>query len=370
MTKGPPPFRAEHVGSLLRPAALTGAYRAHSRGELDEAAFAEVTDRAVRDVVAMQEQVGLRLVTDGEFRRGSYWGHFIGPVEGLTVKEALFDFHDDAGHQQAFMAPHVQAPVRRTRGISTEEYRFVRQAATRALPKVTLPSPPTFHFWRGREGLGAGTYADAPAFFDDLAAVYRAEIAALAALGARYMTFDEVPLAMLCDPRLRARISAVGDDAEALTRVYINAVNAALTPRPAGVTFGMHLCRGNFKGQHLSEGGYEPVAERLFNEIEVDAFFLEYDTPRAGDFAPLRFVPPAKRIVLGLVSSKTPQLEPQDELCRRIDEAARFVPLERLSISPQCGFASAVSGNPVTADDQKGKLELVVKAALQGWGGA
>jgi len=364
-----PPFRAEHVGSLLRPASLARAFRDHNAAKIDDKAFVEAQDAAIRDVVALQEAAGLKLVTDGEFRRGSYWGHFIGPVEGLTVKPAAFSFHDEAGAEQAFIAPHVAGPVSRTQGISTGEFQFLKSVA-KATPKVTLPSPPTFHFWRGKQGIEASAYADAEAFFDDFAAVYRQEIAALAALGATYMTLDEVPLVMLCDEAIRAQVSDWGEDSDRLIDLYITAINKAVAERPAGVTIGMHLCRGNFKGKFLSEGGYEPVADRLFNEIDVDAFFLEYDTTRAGDFAPLRFVPEAKHVVLGLVSSKNPVLEDIDALCRRIDEAASVMALDRLAVSPQCGFASAVSGNPITVDDEKRKLALVVETAIRMWGEA
>ena len=364
-----PPFRAEHVGSLLRPAALSRAFRDHKAAKIGDQAFSAAQDAAIRDVVALQEAAGLKLVTDGEFRRGSYWGHFIGPVEGLTVKPAAFSFHDEAGAEQAFIAPHVSGRVSRAQGISTGEFQFLK-AVAKATPKVTMPSPPTFHFWRGSQGIEATAYGDAAAFFDDFAGVYAQEIAALAALGATYLTLDEVPLVMLCDDAIRSRVTAWGEDSDRLIDLYIKAINDAVAERPAGVTIGMHLCRGNFKGKFLSAGGYEPIAERLFNEINVDAFFLEYDTPRAGDFAPLRFVPEPKHVVLGLISSKNPELEDIDALCRRIDGAAAVMALDRLAISPQCGFASAVSGNPITIDDQKRKLALVVETAIRMWGEA
>ncbi len=364
-----PPFRAEHVGSLLRPKELTQAFRAHSEGSLDQAGFTEIQDRAIRDVVALQEEAGLRLVTDGEFRRPSYWAHFVNRVDGLTIRQARFRFRDDHGDETDFTAPHVEAKVRRTRGISTDEFAFLDKVAT-AMPKITLPSPSTMHFWRGAEGIDPGAYGDAEAYFDDLAAVYQTEITALADMGARYLQIDEVPLAMLCDTEVRNRLATSGEDPDELTDAYVRLTNQALAGRPDSVTVGMHLCRGNFKGRYLSEGGYEAVAERLFNDINVDAFFLEYDTPRAGDFAPLRQVPADKSVVLGLVSSKLPELEPVDQLRARIDEAARFIDLERLGLSPQCGFASTVAGNPVTIDDQKAKLSLVVETANLVWGEA
>ncbi len=361
-----PLFRAEHIGSLLRPAALTAAFRAHNAGELSDTAFREAQDSGIRDAVALQQAVGLRVVTDGEFRRGSYWGHFIGPVDGLTTREAAYKFRDDHGHEQAFIAPHVAGKVRRGRGISTGEFAFLKSVA-RATPKVTLPSPPTFHFWRGRDGIDPTAYDGARQFFADFALVYRQEIAELAALGATYVQLDEVPLAMLCDPQVRDSLRRRGEDPETLVGLYVDAINQAVAGRPAGVTVGLHLCRGNFKGKYLSEGGYEPVAERLFNEIDVDVFFLEYDSARAGDFAPLRFVPAEKSAILGLVSSKSPELETVDDLVRRIGDAGQYIDVGRLGISPQCGFASAVSGNPITMEVEKNKLRLVVETAARVW---
>ena len=363
------PCRAEHVGSLLRPKELTTAFRAHGAGTLDDDAFREIQDRAIRDVVRLQQEAGLRMVTDGEFRRGSYWGHFIGPVAGLTVRDAVFSFRDDQGVEQAFIAPHVAGKVRRTRPISNAEFRFLADCST-VTPKITLPSPPTFHFWRGGAAIDPDAYENANAFFDDFAKIYQQEIKELHELGARYIQIDEVPLAMLCDDGVRAKVAAWGDDPDRLMDLYIGAINQAVAGRPAGMTVAMHICRGNFKGKYLSEGGYEPVAERLFQGIQVDAFFLEYDTPRAGDFAPLRFVPAPKRVVLGLVSSKRPALEDGDDLVRRIEAAARVIDGDRLSLSPQCGFASAVSGNPVTLDDERAKLDLIVRTAIRVWGQA
>jgi 5-methyltetrahydropteroyltriglutamate--homocysteine methyltransferase len=362
-----PPFRAEHVGSLLRPPALREAYRRHGAGEIDDAEFHAAQDAAIREAVEMQESVGLKVVTDGEFRRGSYWGHLIGPVAGLSIGEAVYKFHDDDGHEQTFLAPHVHGKVSRTESFSGAEFDFLK-SATRVTPKTTMPSLPTFHFWRGNQGIDAAAYPDAAAFFEDFAEVFRQEIADLAARGATYIQMDEVPLAMLCDPEIRARVSAQGADPEALIDLYIKAINDAVGDRPAGMACGLHLCRGNHKGQHLSKGGYEPVAEKLFNEIKVDAFFLEYDTARAGDFSPLRLVPHDKHVVLGLVSTKAPELESPDELASRIDEAAKYLPLDNLALSPQCGFASSVAGNPVTIDIEKQKLGIIAETATKVWG--
>ncbi len=362
-----PPFRAEHVGSLLRPKELTTAFRQHNAGEIDDDAFTAIQDKAIADVVKQQQDAGLGVVTDGEFRRGSYWGHVIGPVSGLSVREAEFKFHDDRGHEQSFIAAQVEGKVRRERGFSTHEFAYLKSIAT-STAKLTMPSLPTFHFYRPLGGIDSSAYASPREFFHDFAEVFRQEIAELADLGATYIQMDEVPLAMLCDPDIRQQVRLGGADPEELIAVYIDAINDAVGNRPAGMRCGLHLCRGNFKGKHLSQGGYEPVAERLFNDLSVDAFFLEYDTDRAGDFTPLRLMPEDKHVVLGIVSSKLAALESVDSLARRIDEAAKFVPLERLSLSPQCGFASAVSGNPITQDVQQAKLSRIVETAMAVWG--
>jgi 5-methyltetrahydropteroyltriglutamate--homocysteine methyltransferase len=363
-----PRFRAEHVGSLLRPRKLTQAFRAFHAGVLPPDRYRDVQDDCIRDAVALQERVGLQVVTDGEFRRGSYWGHFVDALDGMATEPALFDFHDETGAVQPFIAPHVAGKLSRNGGISTGEFAFLKSAVTVATPKVTLPSPPTMHFWRGQAGIAPGAYESAEALFADLARIFRDELTDLAKLGCSYVQIDEVPLAMLCDPEVRAVVARRGDDPAALVGLYIAAINAAVAARPAGMTVGLHMCRGNFKGKWLAEGGYDDIAERAFAELDVDLLFLEYDSPRAGDFAPLRFVPASKAVVLGLVCSKTPVLEDADALRRRIDDASRFVPLERLAISPQCGFASAVSGNPLSEADEIRKLELVVEVARSVWG--
>lgn len=364
-----PPFRADHVGSLLRPKALTAAFRCHRAGGIGDAELVAAQDAAIRDAVALQEGAGLRSITDGEFRRASYWARFVERVDGLEVREALFTFHDDCGDELAFTAPHVAGKVRRTRPIAADEYEFLRKT-TRETPKITLPSPPTMHFWRLDQGIDPAAYASAEALFVDLAAVYAGEIAHLGSLGATYVQLDDVPFAMLCDPGIRARVTAAGFDPDTLIDAYVQLFQGALADRPGGVTAAIHLCRGNFKTHFLSAGGYDAVAEKLFNDIPADAFFLEYDTPRAGDFAPLRFVPEDRTVVLGLVSSKTATLEQEDDLLARIDAATKYISLDQLAISPQCGFASTVSGNPVTVDDERAKLELLVRVAQRVWGGS
>ena len=364
-----PPFRADHVGSLLRPPKLKQAFREHRDHALGDEEFRRVQDEAIRDVVALQEGAGLHSITDGEFRRASYWAHFVEAVDGLEVKEALFDFRDEAGERMAFTAPHVCGKVRRTGPISTEELRFLA-SVTRETPKITMPSPSTMNFWRGPQGVDPGIYDSADELMVDLARVYREEIAELARFGATYLQMDEVALAMLCDPEVQAAVAARGQDPGDLVDRYVGVVNRALENRPAGVTVAMHVCRGNYKGKWLASGGYEAVAERLFGGANVDAFFLEFDSERAGDFAPLRFVGKDKRVVLGLVSSKTAALEDVDHLKRRIDAATKYVPLERLGLSPQCGFASTVAGNPVSEDDERRKLAHIVEVARQVWGEA
>ncbi len=368
-TAATPPFRADHIGSLLRPKELTQAFRDRNAGRIGAAEFGAIQDKAIREIVAWQEKLGLKVVTDGEFRRASYWGHWIDAIDGLTVAEAQFKFRDETGTEQAFICAACDGKLKKTGPISTEEFKFLKSIAT-AEPKITMPGPSTFHFWRGKKGLVGSPYKTAEAFFADLTAIYRQEIADLAALGCRYVQLDEVALIMLGDPEIRAKLVALGEDPDAMTALYIQAINDAVRGRPAGVTTALHICRGNYKGRWMSEGGYETIAARVFREVDVDAFCLEYDSPRAGDFAPLAEVPKGKKVVLGLVSSKVPTLESADGLVKRIEEAARFVPKEHLCLSPQCGFASTVAGNPVTADDEQKKLALIVDVAKKVWGSA
>lgn len=361
--------RAHHVGSLLRPARLREAFRQRRAGTIGDEEFTRAQDDAIREAVALQEAVGLRLVTDGEFRRASYWSHVVDAVDGLEVREALFEFTDAAGDRLAFNAPHVGGRLRRRRPISGAEFRFLAEVVT-ATPKVTMPAPSTVHFWRGPAGIEPEAYGSLEEVFADVATIYREEITELARLGATHVQLDEVAVAMLCDADVRAAVAARGDDADGLVAHYIDAVNDAGRDRPAGVTLTMHLCRGNYKGHWLAAGGYEPVAERLFAGTGVDVLLLEFDSPRAGDFTPLRHVPADKQVVLGLVSSKTPALESKDDLLRSIEAAARHVRLDRLGLSPQCGFASTAAGNPLTEDDQRRKLALVVEVADEVWGSA
>jgi len=349
-----PPFRADHIGSLLRPKKLREAFRNLSGDELRA-----VQDECIREVVKLQKDCGLEVVTDGEFRRISYWEKFVRLTRGLEVRDAVFTFHDAEGHESKFTAPYVSGKIARAEPITLDELGFGNT-------KVTMPAPSTMHFYRFTDWGSA--YRDPDAFFADLGKVYQAEIADLARAGCRYVQLDEVAVAILCDPAARGKVKAAGEDPDRLVDLYIGAINQAVKGRPAGMTVGVHVCRGNYKGMYLSEGGYDSVAEKFFARTEVDHFLLEFDTPRAGGFAPLRFVPKGKGVVLGLVSSKTPQLESMNVLKKRADEAARYVDSKNLAISPQCGFASTMGGNPVTEAHERAKLRLCVDAASAIWG--
>src|SRR6516162_1227578 len=350
---GRPPFRADHVGSLLRPQALRRAFRRHAGNEIVDDEFARIQDDCIRAAVRMQEEIGLEVATDGEFRRGSYWGRFVERTEGLEVRPALLKFRDDHGREVDFTAPYARAAIRRTHPLALDEFVFLR-ATTSVTAKITLPAPSTMHFLR---------FSD----FADLAGVFQQEIADLAGAGCRYLQIDEIAIALLSDRSIRDKVASSGGDPDALIECYIDAINGAIAACPGDVVVGIHMCRGNFRGRYLADGGYESVAERFFARADANHFLLEYDTPRAGDFAPLRFVPKGKGVVLGLISSKTPVLESLDSLQRRADEAAKYIGLERLAISPQCGFASSAAGNPLSEADERAKLRLVVDAARAIW---
>jgi len=363
---GHPPFRADHVGSLLRPPVLRQAFRDHHAGKIGDKAFAAIQDQCIRDVVRMQEEVGLRVVTDGEFRRGSYWSRFVERIDGCVIKQAVFNFRDDHGHEVAFTAPYAERKLERRQPLALDEFEFLR-GITKATAKITLPAPSTMHFYRCTDFADKAVYPDPESFFADLTRIFREEIAGLVAAGCRYIQLDEVAVALLCDPAIREKVEAAGETPDRLVDLYIKSINAVVAGAPADVTFGVHMCRGNFKGHYLAAGGYESVAERFFTQTRVNHFLLEYDTERAGDFAPLRFVKD-KGVVLGLVSSKVPALESLDALKRRTEEASRYIDIDRLAISPQCGFASTVAGNPVTEADERAKLALVANAARMIWG--
>jgi 5-methyltetrahydropteroyltriglutamate--homocysteine methyltransferase len=365
-----PPFRADHVGSFLRPPALKEARAKRDEGALPADALRAIEDEHIRAVVQRQEQVGLSAATDGEFRRLYFHVDFLEQLDGVSVTYGDFfaTFHKADGTEVGFKPPtmHVEGPVRHSRPIQGADFDFLA-ATTRRLPKVSIPAPSMLHFRGGRDAISREVYPDLEPFFEDLAAAYRAEVADLAARGCRYLQMDDTNLAYLCDPAIRARTAERGDDPDELTRLYVRLVNDAFRDRPADMTAAIHLCRGNFKSAWVSEGGYEPVAEILFNEMDVDAFFLEYDDERSGDFAPLRFMPPGKRVVLGLMSSKRAEVEPADDVKRRIDEASAYVPLDQCALSHQCGFSSTAHGNELTEDDQWRKLARAVEVASDVW---
>jgi methionine synthase II (cobalamin-independent) len=365
-SKGRPPFRADHVGSLLRPAVLRHAFRKHAAGEVSNAEFIGLQDQCIRDVVALQEQVGLQAVTDGEFRRGSYWGRFVERTKGFEIRPASFKFRDDGGHEVEFTAPYAKERIERLQPLALDEFMFLR-GITRATGKITLPAPSTMHFYRCNDFADRKIYSEVNAFFDDLSQVFQREIDELAQAGCRYIQLDEVAVALLCDPAIRDQVKQSGSDPDTLVDLYVKSINDAVARCPSDVAIGVHMCRGNFKGHYLGAGGYESVAERFFANTNVSHFLLEYDTQRAGDFAPLRFVPKSKGVVLGLVSTKTPALEILSDLKRRAEDAARYIELDRLAISPQCGFASTVAGNPLSETDERAKLALVVEAARTIW---
>jgi 5-methyltetrahydropteroyltriglutamate--homocysteine methyltransferase len=366
-----PPFRADHVGSLLRPPALLAARDDHAAGRIDAAELRAAEDAAIADVVALQRDVGLRTATDGEFRRASWHMDFIYRLQGieradeqLTVRfetdEGAIDFHPTA--------PQVTGKVGLGETIFADDFRALAGMVDGATPKLTIPSPSMVHYGAGRARIDPAVYPQLAGFYDDLSAAYREEIARLGELGCRYLQLDDTSLAYLNDPRQREFIAGLGGDPERQHETYIATLNAALDGRPEGMTVSTHLCRGNFRSAWRAEGGYDYVAEALFGELNVDAYFLEFDDERSGGFEPLRFVPPGKLVVLGLVTTKRPQLESKDDLKRRIEEAARFIDVDQLCLSPQCGFSSTVDGNALTLDDEIAKLALVVETAGEVWG--
>jgi 5-methyltetrahydropteroyltriglutamate--homocysteine methyltransferase len=364
-----PPFRADHVGSFLRPQALLEARERARDGTISNQQLHDAEDTAIRDIVRFQEDIGLQGITDGEFRRTYFHVDFLEQLAGIETKGGIaVSFHSKRGNVD-FSPPvmRVTDRVRHVRAIQVADFQFL-QSITQRTPKVTIPSPTMLHFRGGREAISRAAYPDLDLFFADVAAAYRAEIRALADAGCRYLQLDDTNLAYLCDAKMREGARQRGDDPDALPRRYAALINAAIDDRPDGMTICVHLCRGNFKSAWVAEGGYEPVAEVLFNELKVDGYFLEYDDARSGDFAPLRFVPKGKTVVLGLVTTKLGELETKDALKRKIDEAATRVPLDQLCLSPQCGFSSTVHGNDIARDAQAAKVRLVVETAREVWG--
>jgi 5-methyltetrahydropteroyltriglutamate--homocysteine methyltransferase len=362
-----PPFRAEVIGSLLRPRRLKEAARALQQGSIDRAAFDAVLETEIAGVITRQEDIGLPVVTDGELARSSWFGFFFEGLDGFRLGPSHFKFKDADACAFEWPTCVAEAPIRRRAPIVVGEFDRANARTRRAVLKATMPAPSAFHFFRLSGSVDAAAYPDIAAYLEDLVAVFRAELAELAHAGCRYVQFDEVPIAMLCDPDVRRQAVAEGADPAALLGTYLDLLRRIADGRPAGMTLGLHLCRGNFRGRWMAAGGYDAVAERLFNEAPVDVFFLEYDSDRAGDFTPLRFVPRGKRVVLGLLSSKTAALEDQDALLRRIGEAGRVIDVDQLGLSTQCGFASVAGGNVLGEDEQWAKLALVVDTAVRVW---
>lgn len=367
-----PPFRADHVGSLLRPPALLAARAQAAAGELAPEALREIEDNAIRDVVRAQRDVGLRTATDGEFRRTSWHMDFIYSLGGVRASDGRItvQFRNAEGELEFDTAALViDGQVSLPETIFAEDFRYLTSVAGPGMtPKLTIPSPSMVHYRGGRAAIDPAVYPDEEQFWADLSAAYAAQVAGVAALGCRYLQLDDTSLAYLNDPAQRQMLAERGDDAEHQHLRYIRQINAALAGRPSELRVTTHMCRGNFRSSWAAEGGYDFVAEALFNELNVDGFFLEYDDERSGSFAPLRFVPPGKQVVLGLVTTKSGALESKDYLKRRIDEAARYVPLEQLCLSPQCGFSSTVEGNLLSYEQQMAKLALIVEVAQEVWG--
>lgn len=370
MSKLNPPFRADHVGSLLRPPDVLAARKQCAEGKLSRAELRAIEDKHIAHAVKMQESVGLKAITDGEYRRAFFHLDFLEQLEGVTVSGAIAA-NSDAQEKVHFTPPKlsVTGKLRHVRNIQVDDFNYLKSQVSQT-PKVSIPSPTMVHFRGGRAAIDIHAYPDMDEFFEDLAQCYRDEIAALYAAGCRYIQMDDTNMAYLCDPMMRQGAIDRGDDPNTLPRTYAALINAVIDNRPADLTIGVHLCRGNFRSQWFAAGGYEPVAEVLFNELNVDAYFLEYDDERSGDFAPLRFVPNNKTVVLGIITSKFPQLENAEFLRRRIDEAAKYMPLQNMCVSPQCGFSSTEHGNDVSMDDQWRKLELVVNTAQAIWSDA
>jgi 5-methyltetrahydropteroyltriglutamate--homocysteine methyltransferase len=369
-----PPFRADHVGSLLRPPAVLQARKDFAAGKIDEVGLRSVEDEAIRDVVRMQRQVGLRSATDGEFRRQSWHMDFIYQLGGVrqvqdeTIKVA---FHNDTrDYEWAPPSAHVVAPLTLPKTIFGEAFTYLRDTVPDATPKLTIPSPSMVHYRGGRSTIDESVYPDLDAFWADLTSAYAEEVRRLYDLGCRYLQLDDTSLAYMNDPEQRRHVAEIGGDPERQHEHYIANINRALANRPADLAITTHMCRGNNQSMWAAEGGYEFVADALFNQLEVDGFFCEWDDERSGGFEPLRFVPKGKRVVLGLVTTKRGQLESKDELKRRIEQASRFVDVDQLCLSPQCGFSSTEEGNDLSQDEQWAKLRLIVETAQEVWGDA
>jgi methionine synthase II (cobalamin-independent) len=367
-----PPFRADHVGSLLRPARLLEARGDFAAGRIDAEALRAVEDDAIREVVRKQEETGLRSASDGEFRRASWHMDFIYELDGIT-KEAghiAVKFHNEEGDIEFTPAAlHVDGKLGVSKTIFGDAFEFLQQTVTKNVPKLTIPSPSMVHYRGGRAAIDESVYPDLDSFWADLVVAYREEVRRLGELGCTYLQFDDTSLAYMNDPHQRDYIASIGGDPERQHVEYIHHINEALAERPDGMSVTTHMCRGNFRSAWAAEGSYDFVAEALLNELEVDGFFMEWDDERSGGFEPLRFLPKGeKQVVVGLVTTKRGQLESKDDLKRRLDEAAKYAPIEQLCLSPQCGFSSTVEGNLLTEEEQWAKLRLIVDVAQEVWG--
>ena len=366
-----PPFRADQVGSLLRTSAVKENRLRWKKGEISADELRAIEDAAIADTVRKLESIGMRSITDGEFRRDYFHLDFLKELAGVTVTGGIDANPNAKAAEDGFTPPKlsVTGKLKHIRDIQVADFNYLKSVVTQT-PKVSIPSPTMVHFRGGRKSIDIDSYPDMDEFFHDLATAYREEIDHLYQAGLRYLQLDDTNLAYLCDPKMRAAAAERGEDPNELPRTYASLINSVIDGRPDDLTVGIHLCRGNYRSTWFAEGGYEPVAEILFNSINVDAYFLEYDDERSGDFAPLRFVPDNKMVVLGIISSKLKQLESVDDMARRIDEAAQYMPLKNLCVSPQCGFSSTHHGNDLTHDDQWRKIELVVNTARTVWGEA
>ena len=365
-----PPFRADHVGSFLRPKFLLEAREQRAKGEISLAHLRSVEDRAITEIVKFQEDVGLQSITDGEFRRTYFHIDFLDQLGGVKTDIPVTITKPDGTQELAPPVMRVVDKVRHVKDIQRADFEYLkRQVSAGRTPKVTIPSPTMLHFRGGRAGISREAYPELePDFYDDVAKAYGDELKSLAAAGCTYVQMDDTNMAYLCDEKMREAARARGDDPNELPHRYAKFINRVVAYKPAGMTLAMHLCRGNFKSTHAAAGNYEPVAEALLKEMDLDAYFMEYDDDRSGDFRPLRYLPKGKIVVLGLVTTKFGALESKDELKRRIDEASRFAPLDQLCLSPQCGFSSTVHGNDIAVEAQRAKLRLVVEVAQEVWG--
>jgi 5-methyltetrahydropteroyltriglutamate--homocysteine methyltransferase len=352
----------------VRPERLLQAARAYKEKKLDENEFKNVQDECIREIVAFQESIGLPTITDGEFRRRSWSAGFIDAVDGFGLRDGTLTFRDDSRVIGVASSPYAKAPLRRRQRIVADDFRFLKTCVRKGLPKVTIAAPDVMHYFLGPQAFEKFVYRDREAFFHDLVRIYQEEIEDLATEGCTYLQLDDTALPCNCDTHAREDVAARGENPDELTERYVRLINECISKKPKEMAVAIHLCRGNLKGAWMAEGGYEPIADALFNRLDVGIYCLEYDTERAGDFAPLRFLPKGKRVILGLVSTKTPVLENRDLLKKRIDAAAKHVPLDQLGLGPQCGFSSGGGGGQtVTQDDTRRKLELVMEVARDVW---